>query len=75
MTGVSSPVSLCRSDSRKSSRVRVLSGDLSMRAFSVARCSRVLSIKLEERMDVSRMSFQGVQAQEWMREDNTGARA
>lgn len=47
MTGVRVPVSLWRSDSRKSSRVRVFKGDLSMRAFSASRCSRVLRMNLE----------------------------
>ena len=46
MTGVRLPVSLCRSDSRKSSRVRVLRGDLSRAARSAARCSFVLRMKL-----------------------------
>ena len=45
VTGVRVPVSLWRSDSRKSSSVRVLSGLLSCSAFSAARCSLVLSTK------------------------------
>lgn len=47
VTGVRVPVSLCLSDSRNSSRVSVLSGDLSNNAFSAARCSLVLRTNLE----------------------------
>lgn len=47
VTGVRVPVSLWRSDSRKSSRVRALRGSLSARAFSACRCSRVLITKLK----------------------------
>lgn len=49
VTGVSVPVNLCLSDSRKSSRVSILSGDLSIWAFSANLCSRVLSTNLERR--------------------------
>lgn len=46
VTGVSVPVSLCLSDSKNSSSVSVLRGDLSIKAFSAARCSFVFSTKL-----------------------------
>ena len=49
VTGVRVPVSLCRSDSSQSSRVSVVSGDLSRRAFSAALCSLVLRMNLPQK--------------------------